>query len=88
MADGRRIRRPFHLILAMTIAYFEGIDYQSMGVSLPKIVPFLGLTMSQAGLAASASLIGLTLGAYIGGRASDVVGRRLVRKRSIYPTLT
>ncbi len=56
----------------------EGFDNQSMGVAAPKLVPEFGLSASQAGLLFSAVTFGLFLGAAIGGRLADRVGRKWV----------
>lgn len=72
--------RPVWLVLAVCLlaAMLEGFDIQSMGVAAPRMVPDLGLTPGQAGWAFSASLVGLTLGASIGGFIADRIGRRPV----------
>ncbi len=66
------------IALCAAIAMLEGYDVQAMGVAAPRMMPALGLDHGQAGWALSASMIGLILGALIGGRAADRIGRRPV----------
>jgi AAHS family 3-hydroxyphenylpropionic acid transporter len=56
----------------------EGFDIASMGVTAPRMMPALGLTRPEAGLAFSASLLGLFFGAAIAGPLSDRIGRKPV----------
>ncbi len=64
--------------LCLVTALFEGADNVSLGLAAPKIAHELGLAPSQIGLALSASLIGLMLGSFLGGRLSDWMGRKRV----------
>lgn len=67
-----------HLTLALcaAAAMFEGFDTQSMGVAAPRLVAEFGLSASQSGLIFSAATMGLFVGAGIGGRVADHVGRK------------
>jgi len=56
----------------------EGFDIASMGVTAPRMMPALGLNRPEAGLAFSASLLGLFFGAAIAGPLSDRIGRKPV----------
>ena len=56
----------------------EGFDIASMGVTAPRMMPALGLTRPEAGLAFSASLLGLFFGAAFAGPLSDRIGRKPV----------
>ncbi|MEO6377178.1 MAG: 3-(3-hydroxy-phenyl)propionate transporter MhpT [Caulobacteraceae bacterium] len=66
------------IALCFLAALLEGVDIQSMGVTLSKLGPLFHLSKSQGGLAASTSIIGLMIGAAIGGRLSDRIGRKKV----------
>ena len=59
-------------------ALVEGVDNQSMGVALPRLAPAFHLDPSQAGFAASASVLGLLIGAALGGWFADRIGRKAV----------
>jgi AAHS family 3-hydroxyphenylpropionic acid transporter len=72
----------------------EGVDLQAPGVTLPVLGPLFGLSagegggylagfLSQKSLFLSMSTFGLMLGAVIGGRASDLVGRKWVTVASV-----
>ena len=65
----------------------EGFDLQTPGVTMPVLAPlfhlttgqgFIGGFVSSKALFASMSTFGLMLGAVIGGRASDLAGRKWV----------
>jgi AAHS family 3-hydroxyphenylpropionic acid transporter len=64
--------------LCFLAAMFEGVDLQCMGLAGPRLGPEFHLGPSQLGLAASASILGLLIGAVFGGRLSDRIGRRWV----------
>jgi AAHS family 3-hydroxyphenylpropionic acid transporter len=64
------------LLLCAAAALLEGFDTQSMGVAAPRLMPALGLSSAQAGLVFSATALGLFIGAAIGGRIADHIGRR------------
>jgi AAHS family 3-hydroxyphenylpropionic acid transporter len=66
------------IVLCAAIAMLEGYDIQAMGVAAPRMMPALGLDHEQAGWALSANMIGLIVGALIGGRLADRIGRRPV----------
>jgi AAHS family 3-hydroxyphenylpropionic acid transporter len=61
----------------------EGYDIQAMGVAAPRMMPALHLGQQQAGWALSANMIGLVIGALIGGRLADRIGRRPVLTVSV-----
>ena len=64
--------------LCLLAAMMEGFDIASMGVTAPRMMPALGLARPEAGLAFSASLLGLFFGAAIAGPLSDRMGRKPV----------
>jgi AAHS family 3-hydroxyphenylpropionic acid transporter len=66
------------LFLCVVAALFEGFDNQSMGVAAPKLIPAFGLSPVQTSWVFSAATIGLFIGAIVGGRLSDLIGRRQV----------
>jgi len=72
---GRRVVDRAGLLVALGLGYFEGADLASMGPTLSRISKALSLDPGQAGLCASASLVGLVLGAAVGGRLADRLGR-------------
>ncbi|WP_037067251.1 3-(3-hydroxy-phenyl)propionate transporter MhpT [Allorhizobium undicola] len=68
---GRRARS-----LAFLGAIIEGFDLQAAGVAAPRLIPAFKLTPEQAGLFFSSATMGLIVGALIGGRIADALGRR------------
>lgn len=64
--------------LCFTVALLEGYDIQAIGVAAPRLIPALGLTSSQAGVAFGGGMAGLMAGAFLGGWLVDRVGRRKV----------
>ncbi len=71
------------LALCAAAALFEGFDNQSMGVAAPRVIAEFALSTTQATFIFSAATIGLFLGAGIGGRLADFLGR----KRTLIATL-
>ncbi|QYY30873.1 3-(3-hydroxy-phenyl)propionate transporter MhpT [Cupriavidus pinatubonensis] len=71
------------LFLCFSIALFEGFDLQSMGVTAARIAQQYSLNFVEMGWAFTASSIGLLPGAAIGGRASDLLGRKNVLMLSV-----
>lgn len=65
------------------IAALEGYDIQAFGVSAPHMAPELKLGPEQMGLAGSAAMLGLMLGALGGGWLADRVGRKPVLAGSV-----
>jgi len=63
------------LSLCAAAALFEGFDTQSMGVAAPRIAQELGLASNQLGFIFSSGTLGLFVGAALGGRIADRVGR-------------
>jgi AAHS family 3-hydroxyphenylpropionic acid transporter len=64
--------------LCFFASVFEGADNVSLGLAAGKIAPELGLRPGQVGIALSASIIGLMIGAAVGGRFADRFGRKPV----------
>jgi len=61
----------------------EGIDLQAAGVAAAGIAPEFRPTSDQFGTFFSASTLGLFLGALIGGRLADAIGRKAVLTTSV-----
>ncbi|MBB6096503.1 AAHS family 3-hydroxyphenylpropionic acid transporter [Povalibacter uvarum] len=66
------------LVLCALAALFEGFDNQSMGVAAPRLIPEFGLAPGAISWVFSAATFGLLVGAIIGGRVADRVGRKPV----------
>jgi AAHS family 3-hydroxyphenylpropionic acid transporter len=64
------------LVLCFLGVLCEGLDIQSMGLAAPRMAPALGLARDQLGPLFSASIVGLLIGAVIGGRLADRFGRK------------
>jgi len=64
------------LMLCAVAALLEGFDNQSMGVAAPQMLPEFGVSVAQSGVLFSASTFGLFLGAAVGGRVADYLGRK------------
>jgi len=64
--------------LCCLVAGFEGIDLQAPGLTVPILGPLFHMSAADKGMFLSSSTFGLMLGAAIGGRASDLVGRKWV----------
>jgi MFS transporter, AAHS family, 3-hydroxyphenylpropionic acid transporter len=64
------------LILCAAAALVEGFDTQSMGVAAPRVIAEFGLSTAQAAVIFSSATFGLFLGAAIGGRLADILGRK------------
>lgn len=72
------------VLLCCLVAMMEGIDLQAPGLTLPILGPMFkmsaghGLDLGEKGWFLSMSTFGLMVGAAIGGRASDLIGRKWV----------
>lgn len=82
MNDGARTyqRQPNQLmiVLCFLVATLEGFDFQVIGVAAPQLVRALKMSPQMIGVAFSASLVGLAIGAVLGGRLADRIGRKPV----------
>src|SRR3954464_4877788 len=66
------------LFLLCGVLFLDGLDVSMVGVALPSIQADLGLTTSQLQWVISAYVLGLGGVLLLGGRASDLLGRRRV----------
>jgi AAHS family 3-hydroxyphenylpropionic acid transporter len=64
--------------ICFSIAALEGYDIQAFGVAAPHMAPDLGLGPAELGVAGSAAMLGLMIGAMSGGWIADRIGRRPV----------
>ena len=64
--------------LCFLVAMLEGVDLQAAGVAAPRLGPAFHMTKEQLGWFFSSSTFGLMLGAAVGGRLSDWLGRKKV----------
>jgi len=71
------------IALCFAVTFLEGFDIQSIGVAAPRLIPALGLSQQQAGLAFGGGMLGLVLGALGGGWLSDRVGRKMLLVGSV-----
>ena len=78
--DGKTARFGAGLVVfvCFLVAAIEGYDIQAFGVASPKLVRELGLGPAQQGWGAAAAMIGLMIGAIVGGRLADRIGRKPV----------
>lgn len=71
-------KSPVTISLCFLVALLEGFDIQAAGVAAPKLTAALGLSPNMLGTFFTASTVGMLIGAFIGGRASDAFGRKPV----------
>lgn len=69
--------------LCYLIAVFEGFDLQAAGVAAPRLGPAFQMAPGAMGWFFSSSTFGLMLGAALGGRLSDRLGRKSVLISSV-----
>ena len=86
---GQAVREPagrtawLTLALCCAVSVFEGYDLQAAGVVAPRVRAAFELGPDQLGWFFSAATFGLMLGAAIGGRLSDRLGRKAVLIASV-----
>ncbi len=76
MAETKPVPSNLVFALCFLAALTEGYDLQSAGLTAPKFAPLFHLDPAHLSWVFSANTFGLFLGAIIGGRLADSVGRR------------
>ncbi|MFT3907047.1 MAG: 3-(3-hydroxy-phenyl)propionate transporter MhpT [Steroidobacteraceae bacterium] len=71
-----RAKTGLTVALCFVVALMEGVDLQSAGIAAPKMRPAFGLSQQLLSFVLSASTFGLLIGALIGGRLADYIGRK------------
>ena len=71
------------ILLCALAACFEGVELQVAGVAAAGIIPEFRPDAHQLGIFFSASTVGLCGGALLGGRLSDLIGRKRVLVASV-----
>ena len=72
----RRCASAITLAFCFLTSALEGFDNSSMGLAAPKLVPELHLSAQHLGLVLSGVPLGMFLGALLGGRLADALGRK------------
>jgi MFS transporter, AAHS family, 3-hydroxyphenylpropionic acid transporter len=73
----RRFASAITLAFCFLTSALEGFDNSSMGLAAPKLVPELHLSAQHLGLVLSGVPLGMFLGALLGGRLADALGRKI-----------
>lgn len=76
-------RRIALLVVCLAAACIEGYDIQAYGVAAPSIAGEFGLTPQQQGWLAGITMLGLVVGAFLGGHVADRAGRKWVLGASV-----
>jgi MFS transporter, AAHS family, 3-hydroxyphenylpropionic acid transporter len=66
------------IAVCFCVALLEGFDIQALGISLGKLTTEFGLDGTQRTLLTTFSSVGIVLGAIVGGRLGDFLGRKPV----------
>jgi MFS transporter, AAHS family, 3-hydroxyphenylpropionic acid transporter len=66
------------IAVCFCVALLEGFDIQALGISLGKLTTEFGLNGTQRTLLTTFSSVGIVLGAIVGGRLGDFLGRKPV----------
>lgn len=70
--------RPIGLMVTICflVAFLEGFDIQVLGIALGRLTAQFSLTGSQRTLLMTIGSLGIVLGAFVGGRIADFLGRK------------
>jgi AAHS family 3-hydroxyphenylpropionic acid transporter len=80
----QRVARPGLVVFTcFLIAALEGYDIQAYGVALPSLAKMFSLDPGRLGWLGGMAMIGVVLGALIGGRLADRIGRKPVLIASV-----
>ncbi len=71
------------LLLCFAIVCLDGYDIQAFGVAAPRMMTALHIGSAAQGWVASAAMLGLVVGAFVGGYLSERIGRRRVLAVSV-----
>jgi len=63
-------------LICMLLLMCEGVDIQLLGIVAPVVMKDYGVDKSTFGIAMSAALVGMGIGAWLGGWQGDAIGRR------------
>lgn len=66
----------FVIAVCCALMMLEGVDIQVLGIVAPELMPRLGINKADTGTIFAMTQVGGVLGALLGGRYSDVWGRR------------
>jgi MFS transporter, AAHS family, 3-hydroxyphenylpropionic acid transporter len=69
--------------ICFLISCLEGFDLQSAGIAAPKVAVELAMDARSLGLFFATATLGIMIGAYLGGRFSDWLGRKPVLLGSV-----
>ncbi len=78
MSEPKKVSGLLVFVLCFLAGLGEGYDMLVAGIAAPKFAPVFHLDPQHLGLVFSASTFGLFVGAIVGGRLADYVGRRAV----------
>jgi len=73
----------FLVAVCSLMMFLEGVDIQVLGIAAPVLMPQLGIDPGGAGIIFAMTQVGGVLGAFFGGRYSDLWGRRNVLLLSV-----
>jgi len=80
----QRVARPGLVIfICFLVAALEGYDIQAFGVAAPSLAKMFSLSPGQLGWVGSIAMIGVVLGAFVGGQVADRIGRKPVLFASV-----
>lgn len=84
MEESKAVSTRFVIALCFIVSVLEGYDLQVISSAGPHLKRIMNLSPDQVGLFFGASLVGLAIGAVIGGRLADRFGRKTVLLWSVF----